>query len=195
VSLETFPDNIVAEATAGPMFLTDIVTTEGGQEFRTAKWLQSRWKGEVRVPAEEMESKGRTLLAFYRAVGGGRANKFRVRDWSDYDVKNSEGVFIAIDSTHFQAYKRYDFGSMFHERKITRLRATPSITTGDATSPSWDLDTGILTVASGTPGHWTGIVDVPARFDTDAMDWHVVGRNAKGVIIEWDSLPLIEVRE
>jgi uncharacterized protein (TIGR02217 family) len=177
------------------MFLTDIVTVQSGQEYRNAAWSQARWKGEVRVPAAEMETKGRILLAFFRAVGGGRANKFRVRDWSDYDVKNSEGVFTTIDSTHFQAWKRYDSGSSFHERKITRLRATPTITVGSVTTPSWDLDTGILTVASGTPTHWTGIFDVPARFDTDNMDWHVVGRNANGPIIEWQSLPMIEVRE
>jgi len=194
-ALATFPDNIIAEATAGPMFLTDIVTVASGHEFRVAAWSQARWKGEVRVPAAEMETKGRRLLAFYRAVGGGRANKFRVRDWSDYDVKNSEGVFIAIDATHFQAYKRYDFGSSFHERKITRLRGTPTITAGSVTTPSWDLDTGILTVASGTPTNWTGIFDVPARFDADHMQWHAVGRNANGVIIEWDSLPMIKVRE
>lgn len=195
MSLETFPDNIIAEATAGPMFLTDVTVLNSGWESRNANWSQAMWKGEVRVPAEEMETKGRTLLAFFRAAGGGRANKFRVRDWSDYNVKNSEGVFAVIDSTHFQAYKRYDFGSSFHERKITRLRATPTITVGSVTSPSWDLDTGILTVASGTPVNWTGIFDVPARFDTDHMQWHVVGRNANGVIIQWDSLPLVEVRE
>lgn len=196
-SLETFPDNIVAESTGGPSFFTDLVVLQSGHESRNANWFQARWKGEVRISAKEMETKGRRLLKFFRAVGGGMANIFRVRDWSDYQVRNTgtdvEGVFIAIDSTHFQAYKRYNFGSAFHERKITRLRATPTVTGGS--SPTWDLDTGILTVASGTPTAWVGVFDVPARFDTDHMQWHVVGRNAHGVIIQWDSVPLIEVRE
>lgn len=193
MSLETFPDNIVAEATAGPMFFTDIVVLQSGFESRNANWFQSRWKGEVRVSAKEMETKGRKLLAFFRAVGGGMANVFRVRDWSDYDVKTGEGVFIQIDTTHFQAYKKYTSGSATHERKITRLRGTPTVTGG--TVSTWDLDTGILTMTSGTPTAWTGLFDVPCRFDADHMQWQVVGRNSRGVIIEWDSLPLVEVRE
>lgn len=192
-ALETFPDILVAEATAGPMFSTDVIVLQSGHESRNANWFQSRWKGEIRVPAKEMETKGRRLLAFFRAVGGGMANSFRVRDWSDYTVKTGEGVFAVIDATHFQAYKRYTSGSATHDRKITRLRGTPTVTGG--TSPTWDLDTGILTVASGTPTAWTGIFDVPARFDTDHMQWEVVGRNSRGVIIEWRSVPMIEVRE
>jgi len=193
-ALETFPDNIVAEATAGPMFFTDVVVLQSGHESRNANWAQARWKGEVRVSAKEMETKGRKLLAFFRSVGAGMANKFRVRDWSDYTAKADEGVFAIIDATHFQAYKRYTSGSASHERKITRLRGTPTIA-GTVTGAIWDLDTGILTVTGGTPTGWTGVFDVPARFDTDHMQWHVAGRNAHGVLIEWDSVPLVEVRE
>jgi uncharacterized protein (TIGR02217 family) len=192
-ALLTFPDDIVAEATAGPMFSTDIVELDSGSESRNANWGQAKWKGEVRVSAKEMESKGRRLLAFFRAVGAGMFGKFRVRDWSDYNAQDSEGVFLPIDATHFQAYKSYAFSSATHERKITRLRATPTVTGG--TSPVWDLDTGILTVSGGSPTGWTGLFDVPARFDADHMQWHVAGRNARGVIIEWDSVPLVEVRE
>ncbi len=197
-ALETFPDNIVAEATAGPMFLTDIVALQSGHESRNANWSQARWKGEVRIPPDEMERKGRRLLAFFRAVGGGMANYFRVRDWSDYDVQGTEGVFLNLGASsngfEYQAYKRYTFGSSANERKITRLRATPTVI-GSVSDPTWDIDTGILTISSGSPTGWTGLFDVPARFDTDHMQWHVVGRNAHGVIIAWDSVPLIEVRE
>lgn len=192
-TLRTFPDDIVAEATAGPMFSTDVIELDSGNEGRNANWSQAKWKGEVRVSAKEMETKGRRLLAFFRAVGAGMFGKFRVRDWSDYNAQDAEGVFAQIDTTHFQAYKRYGFGSAAHERKITRLRATPTVTGG--TVSSWDLDTGILTMSAGTPTGWVGIFDVPARFDTDHMQWQVVGRNSRGVIIEWDSVPMIEVRE
>lgn len=193
-ALQTFPDNIVAEATAGPLFSTDVVELNSGREQRNANWSQARWRGEIRISAKEMESKGRRLLAFYRAVGGGMANTFRIRDWSDYTAQDSEGIFAVIDSTHFQLYKRYAFGSAFHERKITRPRGTPTVS-GTITGASWDLDTGILTVASGTPTGWTGMFDVPARFDTDHMQWSVVGRNSRGVVIAWDSVPIVEVRE
>lgn len=196
MSLETFPDNLVAETTAGPGFMTDLVVLDSGWESRNANWSQALFRGELRIPASEVV-KGQTLLKFFRAVGGGRANKFRMRDWSDYQVTNTasdtEGVFISLTATTFQAYKRYNFGSAFHERKITRLRTTPIVT--GVTSPSWDLDTGILTVASGTPTAWEGVFDVPCRFDTDNMNWHIVGRNASGPIIEWESVPIVEVRE
>lgn len=195
MSLETFPDDIGADATAGPMFLTDVVELESGYESRNARWSQSRWKGQVRVPAREIE-KSQRLIAFFRAVAAGMANKFRVRDWSDFECPDGGGVgiFATIDATHFQAYKRYTSGSATHERKITRLRGTPTVTGG--TTPSWDLDTGILTVAAGTPTAWTGQFDVPCRLDTDSMQWHMVGQQGKGrPIIEWDNIGLIEVRE
>jgi uncharacterized protein (TIGR02217 family) len=197
MSLETFPDDLAAETTGGPMFFTDVAVLQSGHESRNANWFQARWKGELRLSAKEMDTKGRRLLAFFRAVGGGMANVFRVRDWSDYNVIGEEGVFIATDSTggSLQAYKRYSFGTSlvaYHERKITRPRATPTVIGGAGT---WDIDTGILTVTSGAPTNWTGIFDVPARFDTDHMQWHTVGRNSRGVIIEWESVPMIEVRE
>lgn len=192
MSLERFPDDIGADATAGPMFFTDVVGVESGHESRTARWSQSRWKGVVRIPAREV-AKSQRMIAFFRAVAAGMANKFVVRDWSDYTVTATEGKLAIIDATHFQAYKRYDFGAMFHERKITRLRGTPVVTGG--TDPVWDLDTGILTVSAGTPTAWAGQFDVPCRLDTDHMQWHMVGKNARGPIIEWDSIPLLEVRE
>jgi uncharacterized protein (TIGR02217 family) len=190
--METFPDDIAPDVIAGPMFATDIVVLNSGRESRNANWSQARWKAEIRIPAREI-SQGQSLLKFFRAVGGGMANAFRIRDWSDYSATASEGIFAMLTSTTFQAYKRYTSGSATHDRKITRLRGTPTVTGG--TTPVWDLNTGILTVASGTPTAWVGEFDVPARFDTDSMKWHIVAHNGNGPIIEWDSVPIIEVRE
>jgi uncharacterized protein (TIGR02217 family) len=192
-ALETFPDGIGDGVTFGPKLLTDVVELESGWESRNVRWAQARREGEIRVPANET-AHSQTLLAFFVAVGAGRANKFRFKDWSDFRATAAQGVFAMIDATHFQAYKRYSFGSDSHERKITRLRGTPTIT-GTATSPSWDLDTGILTVASGTPSSWAGMFDVPCRFDTDHMQWQIVAHNPAGPIIEWSSVPIVEVRE
>jgi uncharacterized protein (TIGR02217 family) len=189
--LQTFPDDIAPEVTAGPMFFTDVVVLQSGRESRNANWQQARWKGEVRIPARQI-AQGQQLLHFFRAVGGGMANPFRVRDWSDYTTTGSEGVFAVIDATHFQAYKRYTSGSATHNRKITRLRGTPAVTGGSGLS--WDLDTGILT-SSGMPSAWVGQFDVPVRFDTDQMQFHIVSQNRDGLIVEWDSVQLIEVRE
>lgn len=195
MSLETFPDDIGATATAGPMFNTDVIELDSGNESRNANWAAAKWKGEATIPAREVE-KGQRFVAFLRAVAAGMFGKFRVRDWIDFQVPDGSGVgiFAMIDATHFQAYKRYTFGSATHERKITRLRGTPTVTGG--TTPVWDLDTGILTVASGTPTAWAGYFDVPARLDDDGVKYHMVGQSAaKRPIIEWDSIPLIEVRE
>lgn len=200
MSLETLPDDFAAETTGGPMFFTDVAVLQSGHESRNANWLQSRVKMEIRIPAREMEPKGRILLAFFRAVGAGMVNTFRARDWSDYTAINEEGVFIATDTsgTTLQAYKRYEFGSgtsaSFHERKITRLRAYPVPTIVGGTG-TWDYDTGILTVTGGSPTNWTGTFDVPCRFDTDHLQWHTAGHNGRNVIIEWESVPLLEVRE
>ena len=191
-ALETFPDCIAPDVTAGPMFFTDVVVLQSGRESRNANWQQARWKGEVRIPAREID-KGQQLLHFFRAVGGGMANPFRVRDWSDYTATGSEGVFAVIDATHFQCYKRYTWGALTHERKITRIRHMTSITGG--TTPAIDADTGIVSVAGGTPTAWTGEFDVPCRFDIDHMQFQIVASNRDGPIVEWDSVPLIEVRE
>src|SRR5580765_7534596 len=188
-ALETFPDCIAPDVTAGPMFFTDVVVLQSGRESRNANWAQARWKGEVRIPAREI-SKGQSLLHFFRAVGGGMANPFRVKDWSDYTATGSEGVFAIISTGHFQAYKRYTSGSATHNRKITRLRGTPTVTGGSGLS--WDLDTGILT-CTGTPTKWVGEFDVPVRFDIDHMQFSIVASNRDGPIVEWDSVPLIEV--
>lgn len=195
MSLETFPDDIGADATAGPGFLTDVVELESGHEQRNARWSQSRWKGQVRIPARELV-KSQRMVAFFRAVAAGMANKFRVRDWSDFECPDGGGVgiFAVIDATHFQMYKRYTSGSATHERKITRPRGTPAVTGG--TVASVDVDTGIVTMTSGTPTAWAGPFDVPCRLDTDNMQWHMVGQQGKGApVIEWDSIPLIELRE
>nr|WP_254216248.1 DUF2460 domain-containing protein [Burkholderia multivorans] len=43
---------------------------------------------------------------------------------------------------------------------------------------------------------WTGQFDVPVRFDTDQMQKQIMDRAGPNgdLIVDWDSVPLIEIR-
>lgn len=183
-----FPPNISFDAIGGPGFLTNVVTMNSGNESRDSVWSLERGEWEV-SQAAKLPAKYEPLQAFFRVVKG-RGYSFRFKDWTDFSAASGQGLFIdASDDSPptRQMIKRYTFGSEIFDRVITKP-ISGKITT-DAVS--LDYNTGIA--ASGT--FWSGEFDCHVRFDTDKMKAITKDRNpAKGLIITWASIPLIEIK-
>lgn len=186
-----FPDAISYGAEGGATFLTDVVIVNSGAEYRNqVRSLElGRWdvSHAARLPAAY-----RPLAAFFR-VAAGRANGFRFKDWTDFEVGSGEGVFTLLTATTFQMHKRYTAGAATYDRRIQKpVSGTVTVTGG--TTPTVDYATGIVTVAAGTPTSWTGEFDVPCRFDTDEMRAITRDRAGDDLIIGWNAIPIVEIR-
>ncbi len=189
-----FPDCVAFGASGGPGFMTDIVVVQGGTEYRNqVRSLElGRWEVShaARRPAEY-----KPLQKFFR-LAAGRANGFRFKDHLDYRcTANVDGVFTQLTPTTFQMWKRYDLGgSENYLRKLQKI-VSGTVTVTGGTGATVDLQTGIVTVASGTPTTFACEFDVPCRFDTDQMVATTVTRASDGeLLVTWDSIPLVEIR-
>jgi uncharacterized protein (TIGR02217 family) len=194
--LETpvFPDEVAAWAIGGRGFLTSVVETYGGNEYRNAAWSQSRGQWEWLTSDAQRQTNPSAAYAFktlrnFFMVARGQLNTFRFRDWKDY-TDDGAGVFVGLTSTTFQMYKNYTVGSVTYSQIIQKPRSATVVVTGGVT-PVVDYTTGIVAVASGTPASWTGQFDIPCRF---AVDDPKAGLSSDGTFINWQQLRLIEVR-
>ncbi len=187
-----FPEGVSNAAgwQGGAGYQTDIVIVDSGREQRNSVWDYPRHEYDCAHAARYVEQY-KPLQNFFH-VAGGMANGFRVKDWLDFTVTGTEGVFDMIDATHFQLVKAYFSGAQSRERAIQKPTLGSVIVTG-GTFGSIDLSTGIVTMASGTPTSWVGEFDVPCRFDTDRMVGRAI-KGAGGVAMEWDSIPIVEIR-
>lgn len=194
--LETprFPETVSFGFTGGPGFQTDVVIVDSGREFRTQNWSQARRTYEASYAAR-LPAAYRPLQAFFHTAAG-KANGFRVKDWSDFQDSDAGGAAVLgiIDATHFQLYKRYTAGAATYDRIIQKPVSGKVTITGTG-AYTLDTTTGIVTKTSGAdPTGWTGEFDVPCRFDTDEMKIDVMDRAGTDLIIGWSSIPIIEIR-
>jgi uncharacterized protein (TIGR02217 family) len=189
---ERFPETVSFGFSGGPEFQTVIVTVDSGQEYPDQRWAQARRTYEASYAAR-LPAQYQPLQAFFH-VAAGKANSFRVKDWTDFRHNDAggTGVFSMLTATTFQMVKRYTSGSSTYDR-IIQKQVSPIVVTG-GTTPVVDYTTGIVTVAAGTPTVWTGTFDVPCRFDTDQMKGEVIDKSGKDLIIGWSSIPIIEIR-
>lgn len=177
--------------TGGPSWKTDLAETDSGFDYANQLWSQAKHVYEVSYDARRPEVWDR-LLDHYMAVGG-RAGRFRMKDPFDFSATITQGVFQQLTPTTFQCYKQYPFGSLIHYRKIQKLYGTINVVGG--TSPSVNLNTGVCTVAGGTPTAWYGDFHVPVRFFTDVMRAVIINRSlARGLIKGWTNIEIREVR-
>jgi len=186
-----FPSAISYGAVGGPAFLTDVVVVNSGAEQRNVTWAQGRRRYDVAHAAREPTASD-AVKAFFHAMNG-RGHGFRFKDWTDYSATASEGKFSLLTPTTFQAYKRYTTsGGQTYDRIIQKGIATWSITGG--TLSAIDYNTGIVTMTSGTPTAWAGSFDVPCRFDADELTGVIIDKSSAGLIVGWQSIPIVEIR-
>lgn len=210
--LETprFPDEIAAWAVGGRGFMTTVVETYGGNEYRNAAWSQARGKWEVLQDAVRMGNPSsprsmQALRTLFR-VCAGQLYGFRFKDYQDYQDE-AGGVLgttgLAVGSTlAYQMFKDYVLSPLSYQQIIQKPVASTIAVYNNGvlqTTPgqySLDSTTGIVTfVSQPTVGHtltWTGEFDVPVRFATD--DPRLGLEPQTGAVWEWQQLTLIEIR-
>lgn len=166
-----FPDNIAFGAVVGPTYLTVITPVYSGRETRSIAWTQSRCHFEVGRRMMNASDTA-TLDAFFRSVKG-RANGFRIKDWTDYTVTTANGLLVTTTAPGvYQLAKTYITGALNETRNITKpvvgtvqpYRNGIAVTAGSsAGNYSLDTTTGLLTfvadasqaITSNTPGATT----------------------------------------
>lgn len=197
-----FPDRIAFTAMSGPAFSTNVITLVSGFESRNINWSETRHTFDLAIPVRT-QTEVEEITAFFRRVYG-RANGFRIKDWSDYDVVKASCVSLGNSpDVEYQMRKDYVSGSTTVYRTITKpVSGSVSVYVNDSLQTggySVDYTTGIITFDSPPSGSppvvtWSGEFDVPVRFDTDTLKWRVVDRGADGLLYQVDALPLVEVR-
>ena len=206
-----FPPYISRGATGGHAFFdTTVVEVASGHETAIANWSASRGRWNVSQGVKRMDGQidDRRFEAVrdFLYMARGRLHRFRFKDWMDFRCARANGRLVQITSTTLQDSQAYGTEVAYaHVRARTRpvtgrvqawaagvLQAAPADYTVNT-------DTGVVTFAS-APGAAAREVacdfDVPARFDIDRLDARLVHRRDDGVLLmEWNDIPIVEVRE
>lgn len=191
-----FPPEISYGATAGPEFSTTVITVRSGAEQRNRNWAAARLRFDASTGIKT-RAQAEAIIAFFRARGG-RAQGFRFKDWSDY--RACAQVLGSGDGarTTFQLTKRYVSGGDEDVRTITKpVAGTTKISlNGTPQTSGWSVDsaTGLVTFVS-APANGAVVsadfeFDVPARFDTDRLEFRLETHD----LMVWEQIPIIEVR-
>jgi uncharacterized protein (TIGR02217 family) len=192
------PETFEYTGSFGPLWTTLMAQSPGGYRATASPAPVARGRYTLslrnRTAAESM-----ALLAFFNAVGKGKAHGFRLHDLNpgeDSGVNEPLGVGNGAQVA-FQLIKRYMLGSFIYDRPITKPVAVTAVYVDGIPTLAYTvaLSTGILTLTS-PPG--AGVIvaasftfDVPVRFDVDALKMTAV---EPGIYV-WDNVPLIALLE
>lgn len=142
-----FPIDVSYGFRGGPMFRTKVVEMASGHEKRNQDWSRARRRYDA-AHGVKSQAELDVLLAFFLAVGKGKLNGFRVRDWADYQVTVANGIIgsgVGDGTPTLQLAKRYTSGANTSDRDITKpvsasiyrggvLQASPTNYTLDTTN-------------------------------------------------------------
>ena len=192
-----FPTDIAYGSAGGPEYSTDIVITHGGYEQRNVNWSQARTRYNV-AHGVKTQSQLDTLVAFFRARKG-RADGFRFKDWTDYQVVGQVLGTGNGTNTVFQLSKSYVSGGSTEIRTITKpVSGTVKIYLNGVlqSGATYALDTVLGKITFTVAPANTVVVsadfefDVPVRFDTDRLAATLDSYGSHS----WHDIPLVEVR-
>jgi uncharacterized protein (TIGR02217 family) len=150
-----FPDRIAYGAQFGPLFKTDLVVVNSGHESRNRVWQHARISADVAQNVKTPEDFEAVQAFFYLAAG--RANAFRVKDWTDFRVPAAAGRLgtgAGDGGPIYQLVKRYVTAGQTYDRPITRpvsgqvavtRNGSPVVFGVGAGNISVNLATGIVT--------------------------------------------------
>ncbi|WP_169545014.1 DUF2460 domain-containing protein [Sneathiella aquimaris] len=194
------PTRISYGAVGGPRFSTTIQLLNSGHEQRNINWSVARREYTVDISpsrANEWEA----LLSFFHARRG-RAYGFRLKDFSDYKIRNEKIALADGVSSRFQVQKNYQDSDGFAPGFIRIInKIVPGSVTvfldGVAQFGNWTINDNTGSVefnsppAEGTEVSVNCEFDVPVRFDTDLMEASIPGPD----IHQWQSVKMIEIRQ
>ena len=216
------PPDIERGVTGGPRFNTTVIELDSGYEQRNVNWSQVRgeWDAGYGLMYKFNESGLTTadlntvMSIFY--VCQGRANSFRFKDWSDFEIGYEDGTpvdpqFLAFGddvTLAFSAFKRYVIETFAYDRTVTKLvNGTLQVFLDGAiqtetTHYTVNYDTGIISFVTapastgGTGPSGEEVVtfrsefDVHVRLNTDDLKLNMEIFNAGS----WPAIPLVELR-
>jgi len=206
------PEEIEQGAVGGPTFQTRVLALSSGFERRNIDWEQARMSWDLAYGIMSLDDTTADvyidLVRNFFFARQGRANGFRFKDWSDYQLDNVIGQTDGSTAAH-QVLKAYtDLGSFTYNREIKKIvTGTETVTVnsvvisegGGASQYQLDDTTGILTLGStlatqsGTDIEVACEFDTPVRFADDQLRislLHAAGTGAGSI----PSIPIIEVR-
>lgn len=170
-------------AIGGPVWLTDIARLPAGR--RQANKRRSSPLRKFRVDRALKDDSFRIEFLNFLYVLEGSANTFRLKDFSDFEVSVSEGVFRSLGSGLFQLVKRYSVTSVAETSPQTTYTKDIDILlpvedtiviTGLTEGTHWHTDysvpSGVIhAIGSPTPtfSTWSGEYDIHCAFDTDEI--------------------------
>lgn len=177
------PEGIERGSRFNPTFNNVIQEALSGNEQRFARWTKCRGVGDISyglLNSTDTTGDFRAIVAIYRAHFASLL-PFRFRDWSDYIATNENFGTGDASETQFQLTMTYDPsqillntpGSLLYVRDIFLLDGAPVIKV-DGTTKTVVTDysisaAGVVTFtaapANGKAITWTGLFDVPVRFD------------------------------
>ena len=202
-----FPANLSFGSVGGPERRTEIVTLANGFEERNTPWAHSRRRYDAGVGLRSLNDV-ETLIAFFEARAG-QLHGFRWKDWSDYKscaplaTPGPEDQLIGTGdgvTTVFQLQKTYVSGLQSYTRPIRKpVPGTVVVAVGEdpkieGLEFAVNVETGQI-VFTLPPDLGTRVTagfefDVPARFDTDAIQTSVASFQAGDV----PTVPVVEIR-
>lgn len=189
--------DIEVGAKARPRYSTDIVTTDGGFEWRNSRWAFPLFDFEITLEpgSPSFDDDLEACIDLFHAAGG-PADTFRFRHWRDYQGVDQTILPLDGETTIFQLYRNYTRGAITRLRKITRpVESTVVVkVSGSPVSADVDYTTGIVTLA-GDPGASPVTADfefdVPVRFADDMLEIASLSDDLDQI----DAITLQEVRE
>lgn len=202
-----FRANLSFGSVGGPERRTEIVTLQNGFEERNTPWAHSRRRYDAGVGLRSLDDV-EALIAFFEARRG-QLHGFRWKDWADYrsclttratgPLDQLLGVGDGLTAV-WRLQKTYRSGEETYVRPIAKPVAG-TVTVAVAEDPkveglefSVDWATGEVTFAVPPPlgaQVTAGFeFDVPARFDTDAIQVSVASFQAGDV----PAVPVVEIR-
>lgn len=173
----------------------------GAQQVNVGR---TRTKREFKIAVKPMPPSAWAELEAVYEVSDAGAYGIRMEDPKDSIVTVAQGVVASITSTTFRLYKRYKHtaSTRYRDRKITRprLSTVAVFVSGVAATFSVDDTTGIVTIAAAPSAAnvtWSGRFDVPVHFQSDVMDWDIIGshQDPESRYVEGTGIILEEILE
>jgi uncharacterized protein (TIGR02217 family) len=124
-----FPENVSFGFSGGPGYLTEVIEVNSGDESRNQVWSQSRHTYEAAHAARE-PAQWQPLKAFFH-IAKGRANGFRLKDWTDFECPDAAGTGVmgqgvGTGTALYQLGKKYTAGTSNTIRNIVKPRQASS---------------------------------------------------------------------